>query len=216
MRICFIGGTGNLGYGLALRCAIAGYEVFIGSRTMEKAEEAASKMNEEAGKIDYKVVGGLNEEVAAIADLVVISLPFAAHADTLPKLKDICAGKIVVDTTVPMAYGKPPVYTDPESNSAAEGVQKALSGSKVVSGFHTISAASLSEKDRVLDCDALVCGDDLEAKEFVIKTFEAFVPRILDIGALSMAQSIERLTPLVIALNQQYKKRHVGVKFCNI
>lgn len=215
MKISFIGGTGNLGYGMALRCAVAGYEVLIGSRESEKAENAAKSLNELVEPA-IPVRGGGNPAVAAEADLVVISLPYVAHKDTLPLLVEAAKGKVVLDTTVPMVYGKPPVYSAPEAGSAAQGVQNVLEFSKVGSGFHTMSAASLSEKDRVLDSDALICGDDQEAKELVSGIFNAFIPRIFDIGALSQAQSIERLTPLVIALNQQYKRKHIGIKLSNV
>ncbi|MDO5111755.1 MAG: NADPH-dependent F420 reductase [Clostridia bacterium] len=216
MKIAFIGGTGNLGYGLALRCAAAGETVLIGSRSVEKAQEAADRLNAELGAIAQPVAGMENGAAAADAELVVISLPFAAHEGTLPAIAAACEGKVVLDTTVPMQYGKPPVYIVPESGSAAEGVQKMLPGAKVVSGLQTVSAASLAEKDRALACDALICGDDDEAKQLVIEVFSRFIPRIFDAGALSQAQALERLTPLFIALNQKYKRKHIGLQLSNI
>lgn len=216
MKIAFIGGTGNLGYGLALRCAMAGNEVWIGSRTMEKAEAAAQKLNSELEEDKIPVRGTDNLAAAELAELVVISLPYDAHKLIIPSLAEACRGKIVLDTTVPMRYGKPPVYSIPDSNSAAEGVQKMLPSAKVVSGLHTISAASLGDKGHILECDALLCSDHEEAKQLVADIFTQFIPRIFDAGALSQAQSLERLTPLVIALNQKYKRRHVGIKFSNI
>lgn len=216
MKIAFIGGTGNLGYGLALRCAKAGEYVLIGSRDAAKAEEAALRIRDELKETPCSISGVTNKEAAEAAEVIVIALPYAAHSTLLPDLADSCKGKTVLDVTVPMAYGKPPIYTAPETGSAAEGVQSLLPEAKVVSGLHTVSAASLAEADRILECDALVCGNDEEAKQMIIDLFTRFIPRILDIGALSQAQSIERLTPLVIALNQKYKRRHTGIRFTNI
>ena len=216
MKIAFIGGTGNLGYGLALRCAKAGEDVLIGSREAAKAEEAAQRIQDELKCGSCSVKGLTNKEAAETAEVVVIALPYAAHLALLPDLADACEGKTVLDVTVPMAYGKPPVYIAPEMGSAAEEVQSLLPKAKVVSGLHTVSAASLAEVDRTLECDALVCGNNEESKQLIIDLFKQFIPRILDIGTLSQAQSIERLTPLVIALNQKYRRRHTGIRFTNI
>ncbi len=216
MKIAFIGGTGNLGYGLALRCAAAGETVFIGSRSVEKAQEAAQRLNQELGAAQRPVVGMENGAAAADAELIVISLPFAAHEGTMPTLAAACEGKVVLDTTVPMQYGKPPIYIVPESGSAAQGVHNLLPGAKVVSGLQTVSAASLAQKDCALACDALICGDDDDAKQLITQTFSKFIPRIFDAGALSQAQALERLTPLFIALNQRYKRKHIGLQLSNI
>lgn len=214
MKIAFIGGTGNLGLGLALRCAKAGHEVFIGSRNVKKAKETESTLLTQIP--EAFVTGDSNEVVAGLAELVVIALPYAALADVLPNIASQCNRKLVLDTTVPMKYGKPPIYKAPDVGSAAQEVALKLPGSNVVSGLHTMSAASLSNLDYVLDSDALICGDDKDAKDTVIKIFSEFIPRIFDAGSLNNANAIERLTPLVISINQIYKRGHVGIKLTNI
>ncbi|MGI6507807.1 MAG: NADPH-dependent F420 reductase [Saccharofermentanales bacterium] len=214
MKIAFIGGTGNLGLGLALRCANAGFEILIGSRNAEKAKETEREIL--AKLPQASVTGSSNEVVAGLADLIVIALPYAALIDTLPHIATQCSGKLVLDTTVPMKYGRPPVYQAPAAGSAGQEVALMLPESQVVSGLHTMSAASLSNLDYVLDSDALICGDDKDAKQTVIDVFSKFIPRIFDAGKLSNANAIERLTPLVISINQIYKRGHVGIKLTNI
>ena len=150
------------------------------------------------------------------AELLFISLPYAVQADMLPAIAPFVKNKTVVDTTVPMQYGKPPVYTAPDEGSAAQKVQKLLPEAIVLSGFHTVSAASLVEIDRKLDCDALICGDNNDAKDIVTGICGKFIPHIVDAGSLENAQSLERLTPFVISLNQIHKKKHIGIKITGL
>lgn len=216
MKLAFIGGTGNLGFGLALRCALAGYPVVIGSRELVKAQEAVERLTKEAGENTIQVYAKQNVDAAAEADIVVLSLSYQVHEAVLPTLREACAGKIVLDTTVPMQFGKPPVYIGTPVGAAAQQVQQILSQAHVLSGFHTIPAASLADLNRVLECHGLLCGDSTEDKNTIIHIFSAFIPRVIDIGGLDMAQSLERLTPLIVAINQRYKRRHVGIKLTNI
>ena len=213
MNLGFVGGSGNLGFGMAVRLAKAGHSIFIGSRNAEKGMEGANRLLELLP--NAKVCGGTNKEACEAAEVVFLSIPFEAQNTTLPDLAAELEGKIVVDVTVPMRYGKPPVYITPEAGSAGQNVARLLPNSIVVSGFHTVSAASLADPDRELDCDALVCGDDEEAKKNVMELCN-FLPRIINAGAITNAQSIERLTPLLINLNQLYKRRHIGVRFTGI
>lgn len=214
MKLGFIGGTGNLGFGLAVRCANAGHEILIGSRSEEKGLEGAEKIKEILPQAN--VCGSSNNKIAEAAELLFLSIPFVGQEGILPGIEPYTRGKIVVDTTVPMVYGKPPVYNIPPSGSAAENVKRLLPEAIVVSGLHTVSAASLTDIGMELDCDALVCGDNDEAKETIIRLCGSFIPRIFNAGPLSNAQSIERMTPLVIGLNQIYKKRHIGIKLSGI
>lgn len=214
MKLGFIGGTGNLGYGLAVRCAINGHEIMIGSRDEEKATHAAQSIREAVPAAN--VTGGTNAVVAEAMDILILSLPFAALEGTLPGLACMAEGKIVLDTTVPMQYGKPPVYTAPAEGSAAQLAERLLPGSRIVSGFHSVSAASLAGLSKQLDCDALVCGNDEEAKQLIMSIMQEFIPRVFNAGPLFNAQTLERITPLVIAMNQIYKKRHIGIKVSGI
>lgn len=214
MTLAFIGGTGNLGFGLAIRCAQAGHEIKIGSRSPEKAEAAAARIRELVP--NATVVGDTNEKAAQGSKLIFLALPFAAQKDILPSIAPYTEGKIVIDTTVPMIFGKPPVYDTPSAGSAAENVKTLLPGANVVAGFHTVSAASLAEPGRQIQCDALLCGDDDAAKETVSEIARVFIQRVFDVGPLCNAQSIERLTPMLIGLNQRYKKRHIGITLSGV
>jgi NADPH-dependent F420 reductase len=217
MRIGIAGGTGQLGYGLALRFLTVGYEVVIGSRQREKAEEAASKLKTESQQGDNAVVrGGTIEECAQQSDIIFLAVPFAAQLATAQKLYPACIGKVVVDTTVPLMPGNPTeihvMYC-----SAAEGVQTALSAeTKVVSGFHTVSHTLLSNLEKELEGDVLICGDDDAAKQAVVEIAKKIGMRGIDAGPLTNARTLERITPLIIGMNKRYKRRHIGLHFTGL
>lgn len=215
MIIGIIGGTGNLGYGLAVRWAQAGFSIMIGSREKGKAEESA----ESIAKLlpDAVVSGESNEVVASKASVVVLSIPFSGHKNILSKLEPYVIGKIVLDTTVPIVFdNKSPMYDLPEIGSAGEGVQNLLPNAKVVSGLHTVSAGLLTELDHQIDCDSLICGDDSGAKQVITDLGAKIGLAIFDAGPLGNAQSLERLTPLIIGLNKKYKRKHIGLKLTGV
>jgi 8-hydroxy-5-deazaflavin:NADPH oxidoreductase len=148
-KIAIIGGTGNLGSALAWRLARAGRDVVIGSRT---AESAAAK----AAELGHGLTGMVNADAAAAADLVIITVPFSAQASTLEDIKPHLAGKIVVDTTVPLVPPKVMrVQLPPEGSAAARAAGILGKGVRVVSGFHNVAAHKLA-KDADVDCDILV------------------------------------------------------------
>jgi NADPH-dependent F420 reductase len=165
--LAVLGGTGNEGGGLAFRWASAGYKVLIGSRSQEKAERAAAEMNLQLG---LEVIVGLpNPQAAEQADIVVLSVPYAAHRPTLESVREQAQGKILVDLTVPL---QPPAVRTvhlPEGGSAAQEAQALLGeGVRVVSAFQNVSAVHLKDLEHSIDCDILVTGDDEEAKQQVI------------------------------------------------
>ena len=209
--IAVIGGTGKEGGGLALRWAHAGYPVIIGSRSAEKAEQAATELNAVLGA---QVVRGADNPIAAhLAGLVVVSVPYAAHQDTLTAIKVELVGKVVVDVTVPI---QPPNFTTvhlPEGRTAAEEA-RALLGEDVrlVSAFQNVSATHLKDLDHPVDCDVLVTGDDTEAKQEVIALAEAAGMRGVDGGPLVNAIVAESLTPLLVGINRRYKVKAAGIR----
>ncbi len=214
MRIAIIGGTGNLGYGLALRLARAGHEVIIGSRTEERAVNAASAANQ---TLDGGVIRGAENGVAAAsADLIILSIPFSAQESTLDAIRVASLGKVVVDTTVPLAEGDPTRVAMPPEGSAAERVQSLLPKSQVVAAFHHVGAKALLKLDHAIETDVLVCGDQQSAKDQVIPLIAALGTRGVDCGPLRQAQTLERITPLLISLNIRYKKRHSGVRITGL
>lgn len=213
MHLAIIGGTGDLGEGLALRWARAGHTITIGSRSPERAAAAAAGINDRTAS--GRVQGMENAAAARAAEGVVLALPWAAHGPTLATIRDDCQGKVVIDTTVPM--GERPTVPGLDGDSAAEQVARQLGpGCRVVAGFHHISARLLANLDRSVEADVLICGDDAAAKEVALSLAGDLPARAFDCGGLATARTLERLTPLIIALNMRYKRRHIGLKLTGI
>jgi NADPH-dependent F420 reductase len=210
-----IGGTGALGYGLALRWARAGIDVVIGSRDAARAEEAAGRVSTAVPKA--KVEGLENGDAAARGELVFLTVPFRAHSETLNNLRgSLSAGQLLVDCTVPLAAavsGKATRSLGVWQGSAAQQAQEMVpDGVTVVSALHTVSAPLLAELDRDLDEDVLVCGDRRTDKARVAELIERIDGlRAVNAGALEMARIVEQLTPLMISINARYKA-HAGVR----
>jgi len=205
VKLGFIGGTGPEGKGLAYRFAVAGNEVLIGSRSRERAEAAAREVAERSAR---ESVGGLeNGEAAREAEVVVLTVPFDAQADTLPALAAAIDGKIVVSTAVPLVFERglasmPPV---PEG-SAAEQVQALLPDARVVAAFQNLAAGKLWEGDLPLDQDVLVCADDAGAKAEVMRLAEQIRGvRAVDAGPLASARYVEGITALLLNINRRHK-----------
>ncbi len=212
--IAVLGGTGHEGSGLAFRWAHRGYRVIIGSRTPEKAENTARELNALLGR--DVVLGMGNVEAAARADIVVLSVPYAAHRATLESVYEVVQGKVLVDVTVPI---KPPitVVSLPEGRTAAEEAQAFLGkGVKVVSAFQNVSATHLKDLNHPIECDVLVSGDDAEAKALTIELVEAAGMRGIDAGPLANAIVAESLTPLLLNINKRYGVRGAGIRITGI
>jgi NADPH-dependent F420 reductase len=210
-----IGGTGALGFGLALRLTRAGVPVAIGSRDAGRAEEAAGRVRDQVP--EAKVEGLENPDGAKRGPLVLLTVPFRAQSENLTNLKDALAeGQILVDATVPLAAavsGKATRLLGVPQGSAAEQAQEMVpDGVTVVSALHTVSAPTLGDLDRELDEDVLVAGDSNEAKGRVAELIMQ-IPglRPVDCGRLEMARYVEGLTPLLISINTRHKT-HAGVK----
>ncbi|MBC8170266.1 MAG: NADPH-dependent F420 reductase, partial [Anaerolineae bacterium] len=191
--VAVLGGTGKEGSGLAMRWALNGYKVIIGSRDAGRASEKAAEFNITLGG-DY-LTGMGNDAAAQAADIVVVSVPYDAHQATLESVKAMLKGKIVVDVTVPL---KPPqvrtVYV-PEGKAAALEAHEYLGDTvRLVSAFQNVSAEKLKDPTIVVECDVLVCSDDAEAKIEVIKLVEAAGMRGIDAGPLANSVAAEALT----------------------
>ena len=218
MSVAIVGGTGDLGLGLALRLAQAGTEVTIGSRDAARAEEAAAHVRERTGGA---AVGAANADAVAAAEAVVVTVPFAAHARLLGELAPaVPEGRLVVDATVPLATavgGKPTRVLGVWAGSAAQQAQELLGpGARVVSALHTVSAASLADLERPLDEDVLVCGDRRADKQEASALLER-VPglRCVDAGRLELSRVVEQLTPLMISINVRHKT-HAGIRITGL
>ena len=211
-----IGGTGHQGLGLALRWAAAGLPVVIGSRSLARAASAAAGVRDAVAHLragaGAAVEGRENLDAARAADIVVVTVPASAHAETLAAIAPAVSGKIVVDVTVPLE--KNPAYAAqlPEG-SAAEAAQRALGPEvRVIGAFHTVPASLLQDLSRPIDCDVLVCGDDDAAKARVVELAQAFGARALDVGALRQTHTLERLTALLIGTGRKLRRHDLGVR----
>lgn len=215
MSVAVLGGTGKEGSALAMRWALNGYKVIIGSRSAEKAETRAAEMNEELDG-DY-LVGLSNEEAAQQGEIIVLSVPYSAHKATLESVKPYVEGKTVVDLTVPLAPPKIMEVNVPEGKAAALEAQSYLGDStKVVAAFQNVSAVKLKQLDKAVDCDVLVCGDDDDAKADVIRLVEAASMRGIDAGSLANAVAAEALTPVLLYINKKYKVKGAGIRITGV
>ena len=212
-RVCIVGGTGALGFGLALRLGRAGIPITIGSRDEQRAQEAATR----AGDVIRDCVGSLNEEAVKDAEIVILSVPFRSQSETLTNLKNaLKPDQLLVDATVPLAAavsGKATRTLGVWQGSAAQQAQEmAPDGVRVVSAFHTVSAGHLRDLERELDEDVLICGDRREDKAKVAELV-ALVPglRPVDCGLLELAHIVEQLTALIISINARHKAQ-AGIK----
>lgn len=213
--IAVLGGTGKEGGGLALRWAHKGYRVIVGSRTSERAQEAAAAMNETLGS--DAVSGAANPDAAAQADIIVLAVPFAAQQSTVKEVEAALAGKILIDVTVPLVPPKVGRVQLPNGGSAVEAVQTMLGeGVRVVSAFQNISAHHLTKLDEEIECDVLVCADDPAAADIVVDLSQAIGLRAWNAGPLANSVVAEGLTSVLIALNRRYKVPGTGIRITGV
>lgn len=203
-----------MGFGLALRLSRAGHEIIIGSRSMEKAREAAVKAKELAG--DCKITGMNNEDAANDAELVIISVPSAGHRETVELIKDYVKDKLVLDITVPLAF-KPLRYDPPGEGSNALETKAILGeGSRVVSGIHTVSAVILYDLKTKLDAEAFCVGNDTDDVNIIIDLLGEIGLKVYNAGMLSFSPTIESMTPMLIGMNKRYGSNQIGFKLTGI
>jgi hypothetical protein len=217
--IPIIGGTGALGYGLAARWARAGAGVVIGSRSAERAEQAAARLREAVP--GASVEGLLNEDAARRAEIVFLTVPFRAQSENLNNLRGaLSSGQLLVDCTVPLAAavsGKATRSLGVWQGSAAQQAQEMVpDGVTVVAALHTVSAPVLNDTERELDEDVLICGDRKADKARIAAMIE-LIPglRAVNAGALETARIVEQLTPLLISINSRYKT-HAGIRITGL
>jgi hypothetical protein len=217
--IPIIGGTGALGYGLALRWAAAGHAVVIGSRSAERAAEAARKLSETLP--DAEIEGLPNEVAAKQGPIVFLTVPFRAQSENLNNLRDALEpGQLLVDATNPLAAavgGKATRTLGVWQGSAAQQAQEMVpDGVEVIAALHTLSAPTLSNLATELGEDVLICGDRRASKARVAELVES-IPglRAVNAGLLEMARIVEQLTPLLISINARYKTR-AGIRITGL
>jgi hypothetical protein len=212
-----LGGTGAQGQALARRWAAAGYPVLLGSREAARATATAAMIGDELASRPGAVrpVGGDNASAAA-ADIVVVSVPYAALVDTVRALADLVAGKTVVSVVVPLVPPRVSVVQLPAAGSAAAELAALLPGARVVAAFQNVAAGKLAQLGADVACDVLVCGDDREAKAAVLDLAAAIGLTAYDAGPLANAGVVEGFSALLIGLNRRYKSTAAGLRITNL
>ncbi|NWG06317.1 MAG: NADPH-dependent F420 reductase [Chloroflexi bacterium] len=215
VAIAVLGGTGKEGKGLAYRWAKAGYRVLIGSRSSERAVTAASEIMELL-EGSTSVVGMSNREAAEQANIVVLTVPYAAHRDTLESVKNVLQGKILIDVTAPLVPPKVTKVQMPPAGSAAQEAKEILgAGVEVVAAFQTISHEHLLT-DEDIDCDVLVTGSSKDARAEALTLVEAAGLTGWDAGPIENSVVVEGLTSVLININKQYGSKHSGIKITGV
>ncbi|MFW5709017.1 MAG: NADPH-dependent F420 reductase [Chloroflexota bacterium] len=215
MTVAVLGGTGKEGSGLSMRWALNGYRVIIGSRDATRAVTRAAELNEIIGG-DY-IVGMANEQAAAEAEIVVLSVPYDAHRPTLEAVRPQLTGKILVDVTVPLKPPQVRTVSVPTGYAAGLEAQQIVGDDvRVVSAFQNVSAVKLADPKTDVNCDVLVCGDDTDAKREVFRLVEAAGMKGIDAGPLANAVAAESLTPVLLYINKTYKVKGAGIRITNL
>jgi len=216
-----LGGAGEEGFGLALRWAIAGYQVFVGSRSPDRAVEAAKTIAQTARR-PVRVSGLSNENAVSQADVIVVTVPFAALVETLRTVKaKFRPGQVLVNVSVPLetavggrATRTVGIWAGSAGELAASVVPNTVS---VMTAFNNVSAELLKDLSKPVDCDVLVCGNDENAKKIVLDLVKGIVgARGFDAGALENSRTIEQVTALLVSLNIRYKVKSAGLRITGI
>jgi NADPH-dependent F420 reductase len=213
--IAIVGGTGKEGRGLAYRWLRAGYRIVIGSRATDKASAAAAELRRLADA-SVDVQGLPNLEAARAAETVVLTVPYAAHRETLESIKSAVGGKLLIDATVPLTIGKPSVARDRALGSAGEETRDILGpDTAVAAAFHHVSY-DLLLGDSDIDCDVLVTGTSKQARERALVLVQAAGLQGWDAGAIENSGVCEGLTSILIHINRQYGSKHAGIRITGV
>jgi NADPH-dependent F420 reductase len=213
--IAILGGSGQEGKGLALRLANAGHRVTIGSRSADKANAAAAELNAKLGR--DAVSGAENAAATAAADIVMLTVPYSAQRSTVEAVQQHLKGKILVDATVPLVPPKVARVQLPDAGSAVAAIQAMLGDSvRVVSAFQNVAAHALQDLDHALECDVLICGDDVDAREAVVKLTSDIGLRGVHAGPICNSAAAEALTSILISINMRYKVPGSGIRITGL
>ena len=213
-KIAVLGGTGHLGNALAWRWAKAGHDIVIGSRSKERAQAAATVLNERLGEDLVSAMD--NPSACEYAEVVVLTVPFSAHEEVVQSILPKLTGQILIDTTVPLRPPKVSVVQLPVEGSAAMITQNMVGDkARVVAAFHNAAAALLEKEDEV-DCDILVTGDYLETHREIKHLVEESGCRAINAGMLANAAASEALTSMLIHINKTYKVAHAGIRITGV
>lgn len=214
-RITIVGGTGKEGKGLAYRWAKAGYQVIIGSRDPAKAVETSNELNK---ILSSKNISGMdNKQAVKDGQIVVLTIPYSVHRETLENLKDILVGKLIIDVTVPLNPPKVAKVQMPSAGSAAQESQLILgSNSQLAAAFHNISYEYLISNEQDCDCDVLVTGTSKETRQITLDLVKAAGFIGWDAGPIENSVVLEGLTSVLIGINRAYGSSHAGIRITGV
>ena len=208
--IAILGGTGDLGTGLAIRWSRAGHKIVIGSRTLAKAERAVANLSEVSP--GTPAVPMENADAAAAGDIVVLTVPAEHQISTLDSVKDGLTGKILIDVTVPLIPPRVGTVQLPPEGSAGKRAQLFLGDDvMVVAAFQNV-AAHLLQRDVNIECDVLVAGNKRAARNKVIELVTAAGLKGFHAGPIENSAAAEALTSILIQINRRHSISHSGVK----
>ena len=209
--IAVIGGTGALGSALACRWLLAGHNIVIGSRSQEKAEHAAMRMASKVGRT--RINGYANKEAATLAEIVVLAVPYAAHQETLEEIVESVAGKLVIETTVPLQPPRVARAALPKRGSVGAVTQDFLGESvRVVSALHTVSASHLGDVNHELNGDVLVYGNHKASRQVAIELIKDVGLKAWHAGSIENSSASEAMTSVMIFINKYYGFDGAGIQ----
>ena len=209
-KIAILGGTGDLGTGLAIRWAKAGHEMIIGSRTLPKAENAVANLKKISPETECQALE--NPDAATAGDIVVLTVPAEHQISTLESVKEGLQGKILIDVTVPLVPPKVGTVQLPDAGSAGKRAQDHLGENvQVVTAFQNV-AAHLLQTDVQIECDVLVCGNKRAARQTVIDLAVEAGMRAWHAGPVENSAAAEALTSVLIQINRRHDISHSGVR----
>ena len=216
LTLAVIGGTGAEGSGLAMRWVRSGYRVVIGSRSAQKAAEYCAELNFKLGEPGL-ISGMENLDAAKEGDLIVLAVPYGAQKDILESIRPALAGKILINVGTCINPDRPAqVELPPSGSSSLEAAEQVGPGVRVVAAFQNVSAEYLSDPEREIDCDVLVCGDDAEAKVSAMRMVEAAGMTAYDAGPLKNSIVTEGITAILLGINKRYHARLAGIKITGV
>ena len=216
MKLSIIGGTGPQGKGLALRFAKAGFEVALGSRDETRAIEVSDRLSSENPNFVGSITGLSNSDAIAFTDkFVIFSVPWTGHNNALNEIKGMLKHKVLIDIVVPLEDGNPRKVAMPPEGSATEAAQAILGPNiPVIGALHNVSANTLNHLDKKINCDILVCGNNLDARLETIALLENLDVKAYNAGDASSARCLEAITPILIRINMSKAVpfSHAGIK----
>lgn len=214
--IAVIGGTGAEGSAIALRLGHAGYRVIIGTRNAAKGGRVAAELNNHLAKACVIEFAG-NVEAAKMADIVILTVPYAAQQTTVREIAAVLEGKILIDATAPLVPPKVSNVQLPPGGSAVAEIQRMLGDKvRVVSAFQNVAAHKLRQLGADVECDVLVCGDDVEARSTTRELIARMGLRAIDAGPICNSAAAEALTSLLIFFNRRYKVSGSGIRITGL